>query len=91
MKRSESRPVKGSKKRTVELSPKWTFFLLMVTAVLVLLAGWHREMVSRYPISDLPFVDKHRLSEQVRSGNVGKTEAIYYRKIHAGADTTEIR
>jgi hypothetical protein len=78
-------------KRSREISTRWALLLLMVTVVLVLLAGWHREMASRYPVSDLPFIDQHRLSEQVRSGNVGKTEAIYYRKKYAGADTTEIR
>ena len=84
-------PMKRSDKWTAELSPRWALLLLMVTVVLVLLAGWHQEMVSRHPVSDLPFVDKRRLSEQIRSGNVGKTEAIYYRKKYAGTDTTEIR
>ena len=65
--------------------------LLALTLALTLVAGWHREVVSRYPISDLPFVDMERLEEQVRQGNVGRTEALYYRKDHAGADTSEIR
>lgn len=74
-----------------ELSPGWAVFLLVITASLVLLSGWHREVVSRHPISGLPFVNEKRLEDQIESGNVGKTEAVYYRKKHAGADTTEIR
>ena len=74
-----------------ELSSGWAVILLVITASLVLLSGWHREVVSRHPISDLPFVNEKRLEDQIESGNVSKTEAVYYRKKHAGADTTEIR
>ena len=83
--------MKRSEMRSWKLSPRWATFLLIGTVFLVLLSGWHREVVSRHPVSDLPFVDEKRLTDQIESGNVGKTEAIYYRKIHAGADTTEIR
>ena len=48
-------------------------------------------MVSRYPVADLPFVDMNRLKQQIDQGNVGRNEALYYRKDYAGADTTEIR
>ncbi len=48
-------------------------------------------MVSRHPVADLPFVDMNRLKQQIDQGNVGRSEALYYRKDYAGADTTEIR
>jgi hypothetical protein len=48
-------------------------------------------MISRHPVADLPFVDMKRLEQKIDQGNVGRTEAIYYRKDYAGADTTEIR
>jgi hypothetical protein len=65
--------------------------LLGLTFILVLLAGWHKEMTSRFPVADMPFVDMDRLDEQIDKGNVSRREAIYYRKDYAGADTTEIR
>ncbi|MDF1534919.1 MAG: hypothetical protein P1S46_00265 [bacterium] len=74
-----------------ELSGGWAVLLLIITVLMALAVGWHREIASRYPISDLPFVDLQRLSNQIESGNVGKTGALYYRKSDAGADTTEIR
>jgi hypothetical protein len=78
-------------KRSRQLSPVVSAFLLGLTLVLVLLSGWHREMVSRYPLADLPFVDMKRWQKQVEEGNVGRTEALFYRKDYAGADTAEIR
>ena len=78
-------------KRSRQLPPVGAALLLGLTLLLVLLTGWHREMVSRYPVADLPFVDMKRLKQQIEQGNVGRTEAIYYRKDYAGADTTEIR
>jgi hypothetical protein len=78
-------------KRYRQLPPVGAALLLGLTLLLVLLTGWHREMVSRYPVADLPFVDMKRLKQQIEQGNVGRTEAIYYRKDYAGADTTEIR
>ncbi|UCG37947.1 MAG: hypothetical protein JSV00_07020 [bacterium] len=65
--------------------------LLVLAVVLTLIAGWHREVVSRYAVSDLPYVNLDRIERQVRQGNVSRREAIYYRRIHAGADTAEIR
>jgi hypothetical protein len=78
-------------KRFREVSPTVATVVLGLTLLLVILTGWHREMVSRYPVADLPFVDMTRLKQQIEQGNVGRTEAIYYRKDYAGADTTEIR
>jgi hypothetical protein len=78
-------------KRYRQLPPTAAVLLLGLTLLLVLLTGWHREMVSRYPVADLPFVDIKRLEQQIDQGNVGRTEALYYRKDYAGADTTEIR
>ncbi len=78
-------------KRSRQLSPVGAAFLLGLTLLIVLLSGWHREMVSRYPVADLPFVDMKRLEKQIEQGNVGRTEALYYRKDYAGADTTEVR
>lgn len=80
-----------SEKKRVELSGLWVAVLTLLTFVLIVLAGWHREVVSRHPLSDLPFVDQKRLADNIKSGNVGKTEAVFYRKKNAGADTTEIR
>jgi hypothetical protein len=78
-------------KRYRQLPPTAAVLLLGLTLLLVLLTGWHREMVSRYPVADLPFVDIKRLEQQIDQGNVGRTEALYYRKDYAGSDTTEIR
>ncbi|MDF1525606.1 MAG: hypothetical protein RRA15_01305 [bacterium] len=78
-------------KRYRQLPPAVAALLLGLTLLLVLLTGWHREITSRYPIADLPFVDMKLLKQQIQHGNVGRTEAIYYRKDYAGADTTEIR
>jgi len=78
-------------KRYRKLPPVAAALLLGLTLVLVILAGWHREMVSRYPVADMPYVDMDRLKMQIDEGNVGRTEALYYRKDYAGADTTEIR
>ena len=78
-------------KRYRSLPTAAAVFLLGLTLLLTVLAGWQREMVSRYPVSDLPFVDMERIHQQVEQGNIGRTEALYYRKGYAGADTTEIR
>lgn len=78
-------------KRYRSVPPAAAVFLLGLTLLLAVLAGWHREMVSRYPIADLPFVDRERIERQIEKGNVGRTEALFYRKDHAGADTAEIR
>ena len=59
--------------------------------LLVLAVGWHQEISARYPLADLPRVDPAVMEEQVRSGNVSRTEARYYRMMHAGSDTAEIR
>ena len=78
-------------KRYSKVPPAWAALLFGLTFLLVILAGWHREIVSRYPVADLPFVDTDRLKEQVQRGNISKTEALYYRMDYAGADSTEIR
>ncbi len=78
-------------KRSSNLPGAWAAVLLAITVFMVLAAGWHREIASRYPVSDLPYIDRQRLSRQLESGNVGKKGALFYRKIYAGADTTEIR
>jgi hypothetical protein len=78
-------------KRYKQLPPAVAALVLGLTLLLMVLTGWHREMVSRYPIADLPFVDMKRLKQQIEKGNVGRTESLYYRKDYAGADTTEIR
>lgn len=78
-------------KQYKQLPPVGAALLLGLTLLLVLLTGWHREMISRHPVADLPFVDMKRLKQQIEQGNVGHTEALYYRKDYAGADTTEIR
>jgi hypothetical protein len=78
-------------KRSSNLSGTWAAVLLAITVLMALTVGWHREIVSRYPVSDLPYINLHRLSRQLESGNVGKKGALFYRKIYAGADTTEIR
>lgn len=78
-------------KRSKQMPTVGAILLLAVTVLLVLAVGWHREMVSRYPVADLPFVNMNRLKKQIEQGNVGRTEALYYRKDYAGADSTEIR
>ena len=78
-------------KRYRQLPPAIAALLLGLMLLFVFLTGWHREITSRYPIADLPFVDMKLLMQQIEEGNVGRTEAIYYRKDYAGADTTEIR
>ena len=78
-------------KRYRQLPTAVAVLLLGLTLFLVLLSGWHREIVALHPVADLPFVDMKRLEQQIEQGNVGRTEAIYYRKDYAGADTTEIR
>lgn len=78
-------------KRSKQMPTVGAVLLLAVTVLLVLAVGWHREMVSRYPVADLPFVNMNRLKKQIEQGNVGRTEALYYRKDYAGADSTEIR
>lgn len=78
-------------KRSKQMPTVGAVLLLAVTVLLVLAVGWHREMVSRYPVADLPFVNMNRLKKQIELGNVGRTEALYYRKDYAGADSTEIR
>lgn len=78
-------------RRYSQLPPAAAVLILVMTLILVMLAGWHREIVIRYPVADLPYVDMGRLKEQIDGGNVGRTEALYYRKDYAGADTTEIR
>ena len=80
-----------SMKRYRQLPPAATALILGLTLLLVLLTGWQREIVSRHPVADLPFVDMNRLKQQIDQGNVGRNEALYYRKDYAGADTTEIR
>jgi hypothetical protein len=65
--------------------------LVILVASIALLVGWHQEITSRYPISDLPMVDLINVENQVRGNNLSRKEAVYYRKTHAGADTTEIR
>ncbi len=83
--------MEGPMKQYRQLPPAGAALLLGLTLLLVLLTGWHREMVSRFPVADLPFVDMKRLEKQIKQGNVGRTEALYYRKDYAGADTPEIR
>lgn len=78
-------------KRYRQIPPAIAALLLVLTLLFVFLTGWHREITSRYPIADLPFVNMKLLKQQIEQGNVGRTEAIYYRKDYAGADTTEIR
>lgn len=78
-------------KRYRKLPPAAAALLIGLTLVLIILTGWHREMVSRYPVADMPYVDMDRIKIQVEEGNVGRTEALFYRKNYAGADTTEIR
>jgi hypothetical protein len=78
-------------KQSSNLPGAWVAVLLVITVLMALAAGWHREIVSRYPVSDLPYIDRQRISRQLESGNVGKKGALFYRKIYAGADTTEIR
>ena len=78
-------------KRFKQMPARGAALILAITFVLVLLSGLHREMAARYPVADLPFVDLKRLERQIEEGNVGRTEALYYRKDYAGADTTEIR
>jgi len=78
-------------KQYKQIPPVGAALLLGLILLLVLLTGWHRTMVSRHPLADLPFVDMERLKKQIDQGNVGRSEAIYYRKDYAGADTTEIR
>jgi len=78
-------------KRYKQVPPAPAAILLVLTLVLVLLTGWHREMISRHPVADLPYVDMKRLKQQIEQGNVGRSEALYYWKDYAGADTTEIR
>jgi len=78
-------------KRYRQLPASGAGFLLGITLVLVLMTGWHREIVSRHPLADLPFIDLKRLEQQIEQGNVGRNEALYYRKVYAGADTTEVR
>jgi len=78
-------------KRYRKLPPAAAALLIGLTLVLIILTGWHREMVSRYPVADMPYVDMDRIKIQIEEGNVGRTEALFYRKNYAGADTTEIR
>ena len=78
-------------KRYRKLPPAAAALLIGLTLVLIILTGWHREMVSRYPLADMPYVDMDRIKTQIEEGNIGRTEALFYRKNYAGADTTEIR
>jgi len=78
-------------KRYRQLTESGAAFLLGITLFLVLVMGWHREMAVRHPVADLPYVNMKSLQQQVEQGNVGRNEALYYRKDYAGADTTEIR
>ncbi|UCF32020.1 MAG: hypothetical protein JSV26_06390 [bacterium] len=73
------------------LSERAAFFLLVLVTLLLLTVGWHREISARYPLSDLPSVNLVVVREQVGRGNLSRSEARYYRMMHAGSDTAEIR
>ncbi len=81
------------KRRNAAIVIPWpvAVFLIIIAAMLALLTGWQREMTSRYPVYNLPWVDQSRIEKQVRSGNISRHDAIYYRKKYAESDTTEIR
>ena len=66
-------------------------FLAALAASLTLVVGWHLELTSRYPVSDLPMVNLADIEKQVQGKNLSRKEAVYYRKIYAGSDSTEIR
>ena len=78
-------------KQSEYLSRPVGIFLAVMAAAMTLLAGWHLEIAYRYPVSDLPMVDHAVIEKQIREKNLSRKEAVYYRKTHAGADTTEIR
>lgn len=78
-------------KRSDTLPGPIGIILVTLVASMALLVGWHMEITSRYPISDLPMVDLIDVENQVREKNLSRKEAVYYRKTHAGADSTEIR
>ncbi len=68
-----------------------SLFLLALVLLMILVVGWHQELAVRYPLSDLPTVNSVILQEQIRQGKVSRWEARYYRMMHAGSDTAEIR
>ncbi len=78
-------------KRSDTLSGPIGIILVTLVASMALLVGWHMEITSRYPVSDLPLVDLIDVENQVQEKNLSRKEAVYYRKTHAGADSTEIR
>ncbi len=80
------------KKKTIIVVP-WpaAVVIIFIAAMLAILTGWQGEIASRYPIYDFPRVDRNRIEQQVRSGNVSQHDAIYYRKKYAESDTSEIR
>jgi hypothetical protein len=78
-------------KRSDPLSRPIGIILVTLVASMALLVGWHVEITSRFPVSDLPMVDLVDVENQVRGKNLSRKEAVYYRKNHAGADSTEIR
>ncbi len=78
-------------KRSDTLSGPIGIILVTLVASMALLVGWHMEITSRYPVSDLPMVDLIDVENQVQEKNLSRKEAVYYRKTHAGADSTEIR
>lgn len=78
-------------KRSETLSRPLGIFLVALAASLTMVVGWHQEITSRYPVSDLPMVDLAAIEEQVQGKNLSRKEAVYYRKIHARSDSTEIR
>lgn len=65
--------------------------LLTLVLALALVSGWQREFARRYPLSNLPYVDMKKIEEQVRSKNLTRTEALFYRKVYAGSDTSQNR
>jgi len=78
-------------RRSDTLSRPLGIILVALAASMALMVGWHLEITSRHPVSDLPMLDLAIIESQVRTKNLSRKEAIYYRKTHARSDSTEIR
>lgn len=77
--------------RSEVISGPAAMIVVALMAVLLLAVGWHQEIANRYPVSDLPMVKSRIIEDQVKKGNLSRTEARFYRMMHAGSDTAEIR
>ena len=78
-------------KRSNTLSLPIASLIVAIALLIVLISGWHLEITSRYPLSDLPTVDTKVIEKQIDEKNLSRSEALFYRKIYAGSDTSKTR